>query len=253
MLISICVEAQEWTQQMGLGYTYMAPMGTMKKNISRGNGFTMDYFFVPQNSRLAVGADFAFTIYGHDKERQLYTFSDGTQADMDIVVNNSIVNLSVAGRYFLKDESIFRPYIIFKGGYSWFRTDLNIYDPDDWDQCEPVDDDVLLKDGTFTVSGGGGFQWDMSGVFKKLNPNRILFSLSANIVLGGSVKYMNTDAPTMHNQPTTDVRARFINTQTQVVHEHHVGYVYSSYVEMIEVRAGLAFNIIRQTPYFPSY
>ena len=87
--------------------------------------------------------------------------------------------------------------------------------------------------------------WDLSSVFKKLPTNRLLFNGSATITLGGRVSYMNTDAPT-HQHPDsggTEVMAEFLNTETQVVHKHHVGNVYSSYAEMMDVRAGFLWRI----------
>ena len=41
------------------------------------------------------------------------------------------------------------------------------------------------------------------------------------------------------NAPDQDVMARFINTQTQVIHEHHVGYVYRSVMNMMDYRIGI--------------
>ncbi|MCU0397443.1 MAG: porin family protein [Cyclobacteriaceae bacterium] len=242
LFLSLSTFAQSGFREFGIGYTYMAPLGMMKDNIERGNGFTIDYYLTPANNRFSFGIEFSYTLYGHDKNKQVYTFEDGTSADMDIVVDNSYSNLLVAGRYFIHDGSLVRPYISLKAGYSWFRTDLNIYDPDDWDQCEPIDNDILQKDGSFIGSVGAGIQYDLSGIFKKLNANHILFNLNANLVMGGMIKYMNADAPD-HNQPgAIDLNARFINTQTQVIHEHHVGNVYQSYLEMVELRAGFIFR-----------
>lgn len=242
IVTSWTLSAQSWQGEFGLGYTYMEPLGSMSNNIKRGHGFTADYFITPKNSRFAYGLEFSYTLYGHDKSEQVYTFSDGSTANMDIVVDNSISNLLLAGRYYLRDESILRPFINVKAGYSWYKTDLNIYDPDELDHCEPVDHDLLLKDGTLVLSAGGGFHYDLSAIFKKVSPNRFLFTLNANLALGGRVNYMNTDAPSHHDPSAQDVNARFINTQTQVVHEHHVGYVYSSYAELLDIRAGLIFR-----------
>ncbi|MFN3840345.1 MAG: hypothetical protein ACK4RF_06530 [Cyclobacteriaceae bacterium] len=246
LLITTTALAQTSQTEMGFGYTYTAPVRTMKHNISKGDGFTLDYYLIPSgNQRLAFGTDFNITIYGYDKSRQEYTFNDGTSAPMDIIVNNTFMNIMLGGRYYISpiEGKAIRPYLNVRGGYAWFRTNLNIYDPDDTDHCKPVDRDLLMKDGTLTVSGGGGFHWDLSSIFKRRPPNTLLFNLSANLTLGGRVTYMNTDGPEpRHTHHVTDVTARFVNTQTQVVHEHHVGYVYSSYVEMMEFRAGLVFR-----------
>jgi hypothetical protein len=247
--------AQIQQYEFGIGYTYAAPVNTMKQNIKHGNGITMDFYVTPEkNNRFAFGLDINYTIYGHDKSRQTYTFDDGTVAPMDIIVDNTFLNFMAGARYYITsvDDKKFKPYIMVKGGYSWFRTNLNIYDVDDEDHCKPVDKDLLMKDGTYSFSGGAGVHWDLSSIFKKQPTNRWLFNLSAGLTLGGKVYYMNTDAPPQHhtNHNNSDVTAPFVNTQTQVVHEHHVGYVYSSTVEMIDFRAGF---IYRMEPWYRGF
>lgn len=239
--------AQIQNYEFGVGYTYSSPIGTMQQNIKRGNGVTLDFYVTPEHmSRFAFGADLNLTIYGTDESKQEYTFNDGTTAKMDIIVNNYFTNFMVGGRYYLTETEGRKilPYVMLKGGYSWFRTDLNIYDPDDNDHCEPVETDMLIKDGTFLFSGGAGLHYDLSNVFKKWSSNRFIFNISASLTLGGQVNYMNTDPPdhSSGNHSQSDVTAQFVNTQTQVVHEHHVGYVYNSYVEMVDLRAGFIYR-----------
>jgi hypothetical protein len=251
LFFSLIASNLAWAQfqnyEIGLGYTFAAPIATMKQNISHGNGITMDFYLTPEkNSRFAFGMDMNYTVYGYDKSKQEYTFDDGTTARMDIIVDNSFFNLMFGGRYLLSNPPAgnLKPYVALKGGYSWFRTNLNIYDPDDNDHCEPVETDLLIKDGTFLVSGGGGLQWDLKGIFRRNSPNRFLFNVGVNLTLGGKINYMNTDAPNQNhtNHNNSDVTAQFLNTQTQVVHEHHVGYVYTSFLEMMDFRAGFIFR-----------
>ena len=134
-----------------------------------------------------------------------------------------------------------------KAGYSWYATDLNIYDPDDFDNCKPVETDILQEDGTWIYSLGGGLQYDLSDVFQKLRKEVLFITVSAFYTQGGTVEYMNTDVPDGHHSGSppnriSDMEASFINTQTQVIHKHHVGYVYSSYAQMMAFRFTLTFR-----------
>lgn len=127
-----------------------------------------------------------------------------------------------------------------------FNTDLNIYDPDDRDHCEPVDSDVLYDDGTIIAAVGAGAKIDMASVFKKLQTGKFYIEGNANFVQGGEVHYMNADADPHHQTGASGidhVRAQFINTQTQIVHEHHVGHLYQNQVQMIEFRVGFSMSI----------
>jgi opacity protein-like surface antigen len=240
----------QWSREWSIGYAFAAPTGKMKQNINQGHGIVMDFHFIAPNEKYSFGADLNYSIYGFDQSRQQYSFPDGTTADMDINVTNSFMNLMASGRYNLITGKKLTPYVGAKAGYSWFRTDLNIYDPDDFDSCKPVETDLLQKDGTWIYSIGGGLKYDLSSVFKKLKNGSMLINLSAYYTQGGMVNYMNTDAPDAHHTASqhnraTDVEAEFINTQTQVVHKHHVGYVYSSFAQMMDFRLTLIFRKLR--------
>src|SRR6478736_167964 len=221
LLISLQTSFAQWKKEWSMGYSYADPKGNMMQHIDQGNGFIMDYHLITPGGKFAFGADLNFTMYGHDKTRQQYMFPDGTTADMDVDVANSFTNLMASGRYNLMTGKKLIPYVGFKAGYSWFTTNLNIYDPDDKDSCKPVETDILQKDGTLVFSLGGGLRYDLENVFKRLKKETFYLNLSAYYTQGGTVNYMNTDAPsTSHHSTTTprqigDVEAAFVNTQTQ--------------------------------------
>lgn len=248
LFASIHAGFAQWAREWSIGYTYASPTGSMMHHIDQGNGFIMDFHMVSPTGKFSWGADLNYTIYGFDKSRQQYTFADGTTADMDIDVSNSFTNLMASGRYNLTTGKKVVPYVGAKAGYSWFRTDLNIYDPDDMDSCSPVETDLLQKDGTLIFSVGGGLKYDLENIFKKLRKEFLYINLSAFYTQGGTVNYMNTDAPTTQHHSSSsssrvsDVEAAFINTQTQVIHKHHVGYVYSSSAQMMDFRLTLIFK-----------
>jgi hypothetical protein len=230
------INSMEW----GMGYAFSLPRGTMAVNMKQAHGGFMDFYFTPATKRYAIGAEMSFNIYGYNKNRQTYTFDDGSTAPMDIVVNNSFYNIMAAGRYFLGTGKI-QPFFTGKMGYGIYATSLNVYDPDDADHCEPVDTDVLKRDGTMIFAAGGGIRWEM---LPKKAPGRFFLNLSTNYTSGGKVNYMNVDAPNHnHKAPTSDVYMKFLNTQTQMIHEHHVGYVYTSLVEMMDFRLSVTMKI----------
>ncbi len=90
----------------------------------------------------------------------------------------------------------------------------------------------------------------MAWIFKKMQRGNFYIDLSSNILQGGRVNFMNEDPPQAagsHNMTTRveEVTAPFINTQTQVVHAHHVGYLYNTFVQMMDVRLGMSMKIFR--------
>ena len=243
-VISFISYGQIPNPEIGTSYIFSMPLGGMKQNIKYANGFNLDFYFTPKEKMYSFGFETDFNWYGHDKTRENYTLSDGASAPMDIIVNNTFINVMIAGRYFLMKGNI-RPFVTGKLGYSFFNTDLSIYDPDDADHCEPVDTKVLHKDGNIIFSAGAGLRWEL---LPKKVPGLLFLNLSANYTGGGEVSYMNVDAPNHNHASTTqtsDVYASFINTATQDVHDHKVASVYSSPIQLIDYRAGVSIRLGR--------
>lgn len=229
---------------IGSNFNYAKPIGGMAHNIEQGFGITLEGAWLPKASPFSVGLEFAYNAYGQETTRQEFTFDDGTVTETNVIVTNTFSNLYLTGKYFLRNGKMINPYLSAKAGYSWYKTNLVIEDPEDQDGCKPLDSEKLLVDGTYTVSGGAGMRVDFSSIFKKVPTNTLFFDVSAHVTQGGTVEYMN-----VHNRhaqqsqtPESDVTARFINNRTQVVHEHHVGHVYSSLAEMMEYRLGVVFR-----------
>lgn len=237
--------AQEF--QMGVNYAFTNPTGGMKQHIRRGNGVVLNTYWTAPSQRISVGFEINWSQYGSDMSSQDYEFPDGTIAPMNIKVNNGFTNYMGNVRLYLLPTGLFRPYAELKGGYSSFATTLLVLDPDDTDNCEPVDSEVLKREGTMAYSAGGGLRIDLASMSRRARPGRAFIDLSINATQGGRVDYMNTDAPNHSPQHTTpranDVETEFINTQTQVVHKHHVGYVYSSFMQATDFRVGMMFTM----------
>jgi hypothetical protein len=59
---------------------------------------------------------------------------------------------------------------------------------------------------------------------------------------------MNADFdPTKHkvHNDVDQLMADFINNQTKIVHQHHVGYLFENTVQMTEFRFGFSWDISR--------
>ena len=159
LVISSTAIAQRWSPEWGLNYVYTEPMGSMKNNIRQGKGVNIGFALNAPSRRFSIGAEIQYTQYGFDKSMQQFDMDDGTTADMQVTVTNAFTNFLLAGRFYIVKEGKFQPYLSAKGGYSNYRTDLGIYDPDDNDSCEPIESDMLQRDGTLVGSLGLEFVW----------------------------------------------------------------------------------------------
>lgn len=251
LAIAICVAfsgyAQDAPIQMGFGYVFTNPTGGMNQYIRHGNGINLNMYWNALSQRVSVGFEMNFSSYGMDASTQDYEFPDGTVAPMNIQVNNNFANYTGNLRLYARTTGLFRPYAEFKAGYADYSTKLLILDPNDLDNCEPVDSEILKRDGTAIYSAGGGIRLDLAALSRHGRPGRAFLDFSVNAMQGGRVDYMNTDAPqTMQRHTTTrsnELEAEFVNTQTQVVHKHHVGYVYNSFIQGTDFRLSLQFSM----------
>jgi hypothetical protein len=243
-------QTRAWVPTFGLNFNYMSPTGSMRENIRNGFGGTASIIVEAPSRRVAAGLEFNITGYGHTGSTIDYSFPDGTTAQMQMNVNNNFSSVMGVTRLYLVLDGPVRPYATVKAGYTFFNTRLSIYDPDDGDSCAPLESDLLSKDGTFAYSAGGGVRMDVAWLFRKVQKGTFYIDLSSSILQGGRVEYMNENPPqkytsSMHVGRAKEVTANFINTQTQVVHPHHVGYLYDSFLQMVDFRLGMSIRMFR--------
>lgn len=237
MFFSANAFAQGW--EIGSDFNLSQPAGAMTRTMNNAFGINFD-FARNFKSPFSLGTEIGFSSYGQQRTPQTYTF-DGTVTETYVVVNNNISNVNLTGKYFLRNNKKINPYVSGKLGWTWFTTKLVIEDPEDEDGCAPLDSDVLSRDNTYVASGGAGVRIDFSAIFAQMEEQVFFFDLNVHSTQGGTIQYMNVNED-YSSTPEKDVVTKFINRQTQVVHEHHVGYVYTSLVNMVEYRFGVVYR-----------
>jgi hypothetical protein len=239
MLFTSAVLAQKW--ELGMDFNLMQPIGGMERTMD--NAFGVNLFGARDlKGPFSLGLELGYNNYGSQSTPQEYYFEDGTSTITDVVVNNNIFSINAGGKYFLRNTKKLNPYVTGKVGWSRFTTNLYIEDPEDETGCEPLESDVLYHDETFTASAGAGLRLDFSAIFSKMPSDLFYFDFSFLTVRGGKVNYMNVDIDPSQPAPAKDVMAKFINTDTMVIHEHHVGHVYTGLVDMLQYRVGFVFK-----------
>ena len=240
LLLTPWVVAQNY--ELGANVNLAQPTGMMSKTMDNAVGVSLmasRQFKAP----FSAGLEINFGNYGYQTTRQEYAFDDGSVTETDVNVSNNIFSLYLTGKHFLRNDKNINPYLSAKAGWSWFTTNLTIEDPQDAYGCHPIESEILARDNTYTFTVGGGMRVDFNTFFKSSPQGRFYLDLNVHGTHGGIVKYMNADREAHYQVPDHDVIARFINTQTQVVHEHHVGYVYTNVLKMLEYRLGFIYRV----------
>jgi hypothetical protein len=239
--------------ELSASYSFFSPQQQMGRFIQQAHGLQVQGLYLIPNSRFAVGGSAGLNTYGSQSTRQTYRFSDGSSTETDVEVSNNFINFNLVGRADLLTSGAVIPYVTGQAGYNFYYTSLYIADPNDVDGCKPLENESLTKDGAFSVTGGAGVRWDLSTVLKKVGRNRFFVDFSANYTEGGRVSFMNVNIPAdpdpvAHQHPVsrgdaTPFSTRFINPTNQVVHEHHVGDVYTSPIQMLSFKLGVLFRV----------
>jgi opacity protein-like surface antigen len=232
--------AQTW--EFGSDFALTQPVAGMNKSMN--NAFGMSFNMAKRfDAPFAVGLEGSINNYGSNTTRQAYEFDDGSVTETNVRVSHDLFTLQLTGKYFLRNGKNISPYVSGKIGLTWFQTNLTIEDPEDEFSCEPLESDILSSDHTYLASGGAGVRVDFNSFFRKMETGKFYLDLSVHSSQGGAVRYMNSEVDPSQPKFEDHVMAEFINTQSQVIHEHHVGYVYSSLVNTVDYRLGVIFRI----------
>lgn len=226
--------------EVNLGYVYARPSAQMTQHIKAVHGLNLSGGYRLPKTPFMVGLELNLGGYGYQSERQTYTFSDGSVTETNVNVSNNVFNLMLVSRLYYPNSSIVQPYIQMRGGMSNFYTSLTIEDPEDVDGCAPLESDILKSSTNLAGGLGVGTKVNIGRLFGA--EDRFFLDISTNYTAGGQVSYMTLRKATPTIAPVGDVSADFINRHNQVVHKHHVGYVYRAPIRLFDWRLGLTFE-----------
>jgi hypothetical protein len=235
----------------GYGYNYSRPVGPMATNIERIHNINAYISFQIPKTPWQIGLEGSLGRYAKQKTRQVYTFPDDSTMTTDVNVNvfNQVSSIFLTSQFELFKKGRINPYVNLSVGRMWFKTELRIDDIDDTDNCMPsISTEPLLFDESTVGKLGLGFRIDLS--YSKKGTDNYYLDFGVFYMAGmRNVRYMSAYAPPPHQhhnpQPTSTqlVEVDFINTQTQIVHKHHVGYVYESPIKLLDFRVRFVFPL----------
>lgn len=142
------------------------------------------------------------------------------------------------------DYHAIRLFVTPQFGLLKMKSKIMVADPQDEDQCQPLERKTTQKDLGFAFGGEIGAEFDMHRIFKGIaEENKHKLVLSCNY-LGSSrhfeyvnIKYMKDEVHDMDAHPT-DLTTRFINVSTSSIHEHKIAELYHTPLSMIGFNIG---------------
>jgi hypothetical protein len=251
LVSAILVASLNSFSQISLYYQYNNPLPAMGATLTQAHGFGFDGLLQTRCKNFYAGLTSSFSFYGMKREPITIITPDSATLNTHLRISNYFFQIGAAGRYILPLHfDRFQPYIEGKVNGIFFQTELIIEDPEDLSNCEPLQSDLLTKDANIAATLNFGFDFRLSKIHtafsEESTPSNLYFFMSGGFTIGGKVSYMNVETePTHFHQQASQQPDKnpyyvdFINTQTQVVHQHHVGYVYTSPVRMMEIKGGI--------------
>ena len=238
LLSQFSVQSQDLTFQ--LNYIFGAPQGEMALNIRQSHAISGLLLYQLPQSPLAIGLELGYAGYGSQTTNQPYQLSNGQELNAEVNVTNAITSTQLVTQVnLLPVGSKVTPYIQGKIGMSVYSTKLAIEDPraNHTTECPvPLETDILARDIAFTGNLGLGARYN---VF-----DHIYLDFNVGYTFGSNVDYMSVKPPTgAQSTNGQDVNIAFASeAQPDVVTEYHVGNLYNSSVEFLEMRIGIGFN-----------
>lgn len=241
-------------------YVFNSPQNFMRSSLDNAHGFSMEYYTSVKHSNYFTGIGFQVGVYGYHSQPIEFLSTDGAMVQTNLNITNTYNYWNIYHKYrfsnFEKNGSRIIPFVEAKTGWSFFRTSLFIEDPNDVSNCEPLEQDIMQKDNAWNVYAGAGFDLKLTGLLNPLKHAtctcpKVYFSTSVGFHYGGKVSYMNVDREgsntsaqhshaghTNSDSDKTEFYTTWVNTQTQVTHQHHTGYLYTSPIRLFELKAG---------------
>jgi hypothetical protein len=250
--ISIGISSFAQVSQIGLYIPTDVPVRSEMPNMSTNVGFGVSFGTSP-----FLGSPVFFELksswggYSSQTLQQTYEFTDGTQTRTDVHYNSNLNKYLIGARVMMnRDFRPVRTYFTPQIGLATMKTKIVIDDPQDTDDCQPLDRSTRQRNTGFVYGGELGIELALDRVFKKIETagaHKVFVSTS---FLSGfkhfeyvNVAYMKDEVHDMNTHPESgDVTASFINVTTNNIHEHKIAELYHTPLRMWGINVGYTIN-----------
>jgi hypothetical protein len=247
---SICASAQV---EGGFSYSLSLPGHEMKHNIRPVHSMNIIFITpVKKLSKLSWGIEAGLGQYASFAKDQDIRFPDGTGIKTKVTYSSNTATAGILTRFSLiKEAKKLNPYLAGKLGYANFSSKVVVADPENDDDCRPLEKKKPISDHSFFAAYGAGLQIDVSS---KKKPKNAWIDISVSQLHGTKLDYINVKDIKDHiqndpNNPapvsvkSVPLSIRFVNVATQTIHEHQLAEVYNSPLRLLEMKIGVRWRL----------
>lgn len=188
---------------------------------------------------------------------QTYMFNDSTGMTTDVTYASNMNKIMLGTRFTIgSDFRVVRGFITPQIGRAKMKTRISIADPEDEDGCEPLEKETTHRYSGWIYGAEIGADISMSRLFRGIeseNKHRLYVSVNYLGSFGkfsyANVRYMRDHDHHMNSgedmdldDADRDINGQFINLSTNSIHEHKIGELYSTYLQMWGFNIGWTYN-----------
>jgi len=231
------------------------PNRAIMPKMSNSFGIGLSYGIRPiQNFPLYFELKGNIASYADKTLQQTYEFTNGDITNVDINYKSAINKVLLGAKISTgHDLSTFRVFAKPQFGSVTMKSKIRIADPEDEDDCRPLEKKTTQRYNGFVYGGEIGFELSLNQLFRNFKgdeQHRLI--ISADYLLGinpfeyVNVNYMQSGEVDHSNHVTTDgtreITGEFKNMTTQNVHEHKIAELYLTKFNMWGINVGYVFN-----------
>lgn len=218
-----------------------------------GANFTLQPF---KRIPFAIEAKGNLGTYSNMTLQQTYQFTDGSQTTTDVQYASNFHKILLGARFSTGNEaSAFRVYATPQIGYGFMRSKIRISDPEDVDDCKPLEKRITQNFQGAIYGGEIGIDMEFGRLFSSNSSNRH-HRLNASVTFIHSFKdfeYVNikhmhdeTHGVAMEESNLSEeeraLNATFINVSSNNLHEHKIAELYKTPLSYIGFQIGYVYN-----------
>ncbi len=248
------------TDQFGAFVPLDIPMKSEMPKASVAGGFGLSAYFAPE-SRLPVALELKGNLgtYSNRTLQQTYEFMDGSQTRTNVTYSSNFHKVMLGSRFstrYAMDgmELYLTPQI----GFGSMRSRIYIADPQDEDDCKPLENTIVQRDNGFLYGLEAGLDIQMNKVISgtKIKDNHRMF-FSVNYLSSFksfdyiNIRYMEDEVHGMTSNPPAnggvdsegrDINTQFVNLGSNNLHDHKIAELYTSPLKYIGVQFGYVYR-----------
>lgn len=243
----------EYNFQFGLFGTAEIPLRSQMPKMGTNFGIGLQFAYKPVN-RVPVFLELKGNVgmYDYRTSRETFIFDAFSSTETDVTFKSSMNKVQFGTRIYY--TSFYRPvraYVTPQVGINFLRSRIRIADPEDIDDCRPLENRITHRSSGWTYGGELGVEIDVKQLISGEYSNNRLYVSVAYMSSFNKVDYINTrymnesehgvyqDGHVYHGgADDRDLTAAFVNVSSNSLHEHKIAEVYRTPLKFITIHAG---------------